>query len=292
MKVGIVASDQEEWHVQRLLGELRRREAEAYILPATRFLSRVASQPKISVRGWPIDDYDAIIVRKIPGSTAERVFYRMDVLHRFEDMGIYVINPAEAIERAVDKFYTSALLEKTGINTPKTVVTERFNEAMEAFHELGMDVVVKPLFGSLGMGMARISDEDTAYRVFKALDMVQGVYYLQEFIPHSNEDIRAFVIDDIVVASMLRTSPSWKTNISAGGSAKPYKLQNEKEQISIKATKTIGLEYSGVDLLVSEYDGETYVIELNSTPGWRGLQTVTEKDITSLIVDYIEKKVN
>ena len=292
MKVGIVASDQEEWHVQRLLGELRRREAEAYILPATRFLSRVASQPKISVRGWPIDDYDAIIVRKIPGSTAERVFYRMDVLHRFEDMGIYVINPAEAIEKAVDKFYTSALLEKTGINTPKTVVTERFNEAMEAFHELGMDVVVKPLFGSLGMGMARISDEDTAYRVFKALDMVQGVFYLQEFIPHSNEDIRAFVIDDIVVASMLRTSPSWKTNISAGGSAKPYRLQNEMEQISKKATKTIGLEYSGVDLLVSENDGETYVIELNSTPGWRGLQTVTEKDITSLIVDYIEKKVN
>ncbi|MGD2200806.1 MAG: RimK family alpha-L-glutamate ligase [Candidatus Bathyarchaeota archaeon] len=291
MKVGIIASDREEWHVQRLLEELHCRDSEAYVLPATMFLARVISEPRVSVRGYPIDDYDAIIVRKVPGGTAERVFYRMDVLHRLEDLGVYVINPAESIERAVDKYYTSALLEDAGIRTPRTVVTERFNEAMRAFRELGGDVVVKPLFGSLGMGMTRISEEDVAYRVFRALEMTQGVYYLQEFIHHGNRDIRAFVVGGEVVASMRRTASTWKTNLSAGGSAEPYQLEERLKDISIRATKAIGLEYSGVDILLSEEDGEAYVIELNSTPGWQGLQTVTDEKISSLIVNHIQDEI-
>ena len=290
LKVGIVASDRREWHVQRLMEELVGRGAEAYMLPATRFLSRVGTEPRLSVKGYPIDGYDAMIVRKVPGGTAERVFYRMDVLHRLEDMGVYVINSADAIEVAVDKFYTSSRLEDAGISTPRTVVTERFDEAVKAFEELGGDVVVKPLFGSLGMGMTRLSDPDTAYRVFRALEMTQGVYYLQEFIPHAREDIRAFVIGGEVVASMLRRGEDWKTNISAGGSAEPYKIEDELAEMSIKATEAIGLEYSGVDLLRSEDDGRVYVIELNSTPGWQGLQTVTEENIAGLIVDRIQSK--
>ena len=290
MKVGVVASDRREWHVQQLMGELTERGVESYVFPATRFLSRVGSEDRVSVRGYPIDDYDAVIVRKVPGGTAERVFYRMDVLHRLEDLGVYVINPAESIERAVDKYYTSTLLEDAGIRTPRTVVTERFDEATRAFEELGGDVVLKPLFGSLGMGMTRISDPDVAYRVFRALDLTQGVYYLQEFIPHGNRDIRAFVVGGEVVASMLRTSEDWKTNISAGGSAEPYDLEKELQELSLRATETLGLDYSGVDILRSEVDGEAYVVELNSTPGWQGLQTVTDKNIAGAIVDFILAK--
>ena len=291
MKIGIVASDRQEWHVQRLLGELERRGIEAYLLPATRFKSGVGLETKVSVRGYPLDDYDAVIVRRVPGGTAERVFYRMDVLHRLEDLGVYVINPADAIEVAVDKYYTSARLEDAGILTPRTVVTEGFTEAMRAFEELGGDVVVKPLFGSLGMGMTRIGDPDVAYRVFRALEMAQSVYYLQEFIPHGGEDIRAFVVGGEVVASMLRKAESWKTNISAGGTAEHMELDEELTEVSIRATEAIGLEYSGVDLLRSERDGEAYVIELNSTPGWQGLQTVTEKDVASLLVNYVLSKI-
>jgi len=291
LKIGIVASDRQEWHVQRLLGELERRGIEAYLLPATRFKSGVGLETKVSVRGYPLDDYDAVIVRRVPGGTAERVFYRMDVLHRLEDLGVYVINPADAIEVAVDKYYTSARLEDAGILTPRTVVTEGFTEAMKAFEELGGDVVVKPLFGSLGMGMTRIGDPDVAYRVFRALEMAQSVYYLQEFIPHGGEDIRAFVVGGEVVASMLRRAEGWKTNISAGGKAEPYELDDDLTEVSIKATEAIGLKYSGVDLLRSEKDGKSYVIELNSTPGWQGLQAVTEKDVTSLLVDYILSKI-
>jgi len=291
LKVGIVASDTKEWHVDRLTSELRARGAEAYVLPATRFRSGVGLEPKLSVRGYSIDDYDAVIVRKVPGGTAERVFYRMDVLHRLEDIGVYVLNPSDAIEIAVDKFYTSARLEAAGIKTPRTVVTERFNEAMKAYEELGGDVVVKPLFGSLGMGMSRISDRDVAYRIFRALEMTQGVYYIQEYIPHGNKDIRAFVIGGEVVASMLRTADDWKTNISAGGTAEPIALEEELIDLSVEASEAIGLEYSGVDIMRSEVDGEAYVIELNSTPGWQGLQTVTDQDITALIVDFLQSKI-
>ncbi len=96
MKVGIIASDRKEWHVQRLSAALESKGAESHMLPATRFHSRIATQPKVSVRGYPIDDYDAVIVRKVPGGTPEQVFYRMDVLHRLEDMGVRVINPAKS----------------------------------------------------------------------------------------------------------------------------------------------------------------------------------------------------
>ncbi|KON30294.1 hypothetical protein AC482_04175, partial [miscellaneous Crenarchaeota group-15 archaeon DG-45] len=279
MKVGIIASDRGEWHVQQLQGELARRGVEAYVLPPTRFLSRIEARPRVSVRGYGLDDYDAVVVRKVPGGAPEQVFYRMDVLHRLEDLGIYVINPAESIERAVDKYYTSTLMEDAGIRTPRTVVTETFSEAMEAFDELGGDVVVKPLFGSLGMGMARVSDRDVAYRVFRALEMTGGVYYLQEFIPHGNRDIRAFVVGGRVVASMLRVAEGWKTNISGGARAEPYGLEEELAELSVKASEAVGLEYAGVDLLRSDRDGGFYVVELNSTPGWQGLQAVTEARI-------------
>jgi RimK family alpha-L-glutamate ligase len=291
LKVGIVASEREEWHVQRLLESLKRRGAEAYVFPVTRLLARVGAKHRVSVKGYTIDDFDAVIVRKVPGGSAEQVFYRMDVLHRLEEMGVHVMNSPDGIERSVDKYYTSALLEGAGIPTPKTVVTEKFDEAMEAFSNMGGDVVVKPLFGSLGFGMTRINDEDIAYRVFRTLEMIGGVYYIQKYIPHRNEDIRAFVIGGRVVASMLRKADRWKTNIAGGGEAKPYRLEEKLAEVSVRAAEAVGLEYTGVDILKSEGGYDFYVVELNSTPGWEGLQTVTEKSISDQVVDHLLSKI-
>ena len=289
MKVGIIGSDRKEWHISRLLKGLEKRGVEAYLLPVTKLLARIGGTPQISVRGYGVDDYDAVIVRRVPGGTAEQVFYRMDALRRIEDMGVTVINPARSIEKAVDKYYTSALLEDAGINTPRTMVTESFSEAMRAFKELGGDVVVKPLFGSLGMGITRVSNEDVAYRVFRALEMTKSVYYLQEFIPHGGRDIRVFIIGDRVVASMQRVSDDWKTNISSGGKAAKYTPSDEAVEMSLKASEKLGLMYTGVDII--ETDEEAYVIELNSTPGWEGLQSVTELDITEALLDHVMTKI-
>jgi RimK family alpha-L-glutamate ligase len=285
LKIGIVGSDREEWHIKRLLKKLKKQGAEAYLLPITRFKANITTKPHVSVRGHPIDDYDALIVRRVPGGTAEQVFYRMDTLHRLEEAGVMVVNPSRSIEKAVDKFYTSALLDEAGIKTPRTIVTESFSEAMKCFDELGGDIVVKPLFGSLGMGITRISSGDIAYRVFRALEMTKSVYYIQEFIPHGGEDIRVFIIGDEVVASMKRVSENWKTNISIGGKAQPFEPSEEIKNIALKASRKLGLEYTGVDVMVSGDD--TYVVELNSTPGWEGLQSVTETNITSRLVEYV-----
>lgn len=287
MKIGILGNDGKEWHIQRLLGELRSRGAEAYVFPATRLVSRIGAEPKVAVKGYMIEDYDALIVRRMPGGTAERVFYRMDAVHMLEEYGVYVINPALSIEKSVNKYYTSALLEKAGIMSPRTVVTESFTESMRAFEELGGDVVVKPLFGSLGAGITRLTDGDIAYRVFRALESTQSVFYIQEYIPHGNEDIRAFVIGDEVVASMKRVGAGWKTNISSGAAPEPYEASDEEVETSLKAAETLGLEYTGVDLMRSDIDGTLYTLEVNSTPGWEGLQKVTNVDIAERLVEYV-----
>ena len=114
----------------------------------------------------------------------------VDALHRLENVRVRIVNSPTVIERTVDKYYTSTLLEDAGLPTPRTIVTERFDEAMAAYHELGGDIVVKPIFGSEGRGIVRVSDPDTAYRVFRALELGRYVYYLQEFVPHGREDIR------------------------------------------------------------------------------------------------------
>ena len=288
MKVGIIGSDRKEWHISRLLKGFENRGVESHLLPVTKLIARIGGTPRISVRGFGVDEYDTVIVRRVPGGTAEQVFYRMDALRRIEDMGVKVINPARSIEKAGDKYYTSALLEEEGINPPRTIVTESFSEAMKAFKELGEDVVVKPLFGSLGMGITRISNEDVAYRVFRALEMTKSVYYIQEFIPHGGKDIRVLIIGDQVVASMQRVSDDWKTNISSGGKAAPYPPSDEAIEMSQKASKKLGLMYTGVDII--ETEDEAYVIELNSTPGWEGLQSVTELDITEALIDHVMTK--
>ncbi len=209
----------------------------------------------------------------------------MDILHRLEETGIRIINPARSIEKAVDKFYTSALLEEAGIKTPRTIVTEKYSDAIEAFKELGGDIVLKPLFGSLGKGMTRITCEDIAYRIFRTLERIDSVYYVQEFIPNNGEDIRVFTIGDRVVASMKRISDNWKTNISTGGKPEIHYPSKKVQEISIRASELLGLDYSGVDLII--HDSDVYVIELNSTPGWKGLQSVTDTDITNEIVNYV-----
>ena len=97
MKIGIIGADRDEWHIKRLLTALGKKGAETYLLPVTRFQANIGVTPKLSIRGYSIDDYDAVIVRRVPGGTAEQVFYRMDALHRLEEIGVKVFNPSRSI---------------------------------------------------------------------------------------------------------------------------------------------------------------------------------------------------
>ena len=121
-----------------------------------------------------------MIVRGIPRGSLEQVIFRVDALHALVERGVTCVNGPRAIERTVDKFLASALLARAGVPTPRTIACERPEDALEAFEELGGDVIVKPLFGSMGAGMTRVDDADVAYRVFHALALERAVYYLQE----------------------------------------------------------------------------------------------------------------
>jgi len=249
-------------------------------------VARVKYKPDASVGETNVlRDLSALITRPIGRGSLEEIIFRMDLLHRLERLGLLVINPPLSIERSVDKYYALALLEEHGLPVPLTAVTESYEEALKCFHELGGDVVVKPLFGSRGVGSTRISDPDVAARVFRTVSFYHGVLYLQEFIPHGVSDIRAFVVGDRVIASMNRIAETWKTNVSLGAKPVSTNLDEELENLAVKAAEVIGCKVTGVDVL--EGPKGPVVIELNSQPGWRGLQSVTETNIADEIIGYV-----
>jgi RimK family alpha-L-glutamate ligase len=288
MKIAVL-STRSGWHTDELQREIAARGHEAFLLPYESLVARLgahaADAPKLGAAAPDLFDCDAVIARIIPNGSLEQIIYRVDVLHWLEDAGVLVVNPARAIERTVDKFYTSALLERAGLATPQTVVCERVEDAAAAFRIM-RDVIVKPLFGSMGLGMVRVSDEETAWRVFRALEAIRGVYYLQRAIPHEGRDIRAFVIGDRVVAAIERRAPGWRTNISRGGEATPAVLPAAWTDMALRAARVVGATYAGVDLLPAQ-DGTVYVLEVNGIPGWRGLQEATSVNVAGALIDHV-----
>jgi len=287
MDVAILSAGQ-GWHTARLERALCARGHRARVLPIDGLRARIGTAPRLAAGGVPLDGVDAVIVRIIPRGSLEQIIFRMDALHCLVRAGTVVLNPPAAIERTVDKYYTSSLLEEAGIPTPRTVVAERMEEALAAFRELG-DVVVKPLFGSNGKGMVRVSDEEIAYRVFRALELERAIYYIQQALPHDGRDIRAFVVGDRVVAAMWRRADHWCTNLARGGRAEPATLPPAWEELSLRAARAVGAEIAGVDLLPTA-SGEVYVLEVNGIPGWRGLQQTTPIDIGQEIVAHLERR--
>ncbi|NPV76285.1 MAG: RimK family alpha-L-glutamate ligase [Anaerolineae bacterium] len=283
-KVGILSS-QRGWHAIALEESLLRHGVQPLFFSITDLAAWIGGKSHVEVHGERLEDCQALLVRTIPLGSLEQIIFRMDALHRLENLGILIINSPTSIERTVDKFYTDFLLRDAGIATPRTMVTEDFEQALAAFREMG-DVIVKPLFGSEGKGMRRVSDEDTAYRIFRSLELDRYIFYLQEYIPHGMEDLRAFVVGDQVVAAMRRKGNGWKTNYAQGAQVEPVELDASLKELSVRAARLVGADYAGVDLLPAE-DGRVYVLEVNSIPGWRGLRKTVSFDIADVIVSYM-----
>ncbi len=286
MKIGILGR-RGGWHVVSLQKALARRGVEAPSFPVTRLTARLAARPwLVSDAETPLEALDVLLVRTIPWGSLEQIIFRVDALHRLENAGVRVVNSPTAIERTVDKYYTSSLLEDAGLPTPRTIVTEQFEVALEAYHELGGDVIVKPLFGSEGQGMTRVSDPDSAYRVFRALQLGRYVYYLQAFVPHRCQDIRIFVVGDQVVGAMRRRGDSWKTNVAQGAKGEPFEPDAALREMGLRAAQVVGADYAGVDILPIKGGGYT-VIEVNGIPGWRGLKAATGINAAEHVADYV-----
>ena len=166
-----------------------------------------ADGPRFHARGLDLNTVDAVIVRTMPPASLEQVVFRMDLLGRLEALGKPVVNPARAIEAAVDKYLASAKLAAAGLTTPRTVVCQTADAALAAFDELGGDVVVKPLFGAEGRGITRLQDAALAQRAFGLLVSLGAVLYLQPFIAHDGYDLRVLVVGDDAWAMRQNESP-------------------------------------------------------------------------------------
>ena len=284
----VVLAARTGWHTHELERAAAERGHQLTVLPYEGLVARIGPAPGLRSRNTELDSADVVLARIIPSGSLEQIIFRVDALHRLEDRGTRVVNSPRAIERTVDKFWTSTLLEQCGIPTPETVVCDDPEEAVAAYRTLG-DVIVKPLFGSMGLGMVRVSDEEMAFRVFRTIEQIRGVYYLQRTVDHDGTDIRAFVLGGRVIAAIERRAAGWRTNLARGGTARSLALSEQLSALAVRAAAAVGADYAGVDLLTGR-DGTTYVLEVNGIPGWRGLQEATGLDIAGRLVDHLARQ--
>jgi RimK family alpha-L-glutamate ligase len=289
VKVGILTRNQDAWCSSRLLRAFRKRQADPVAISFSDLAARICMTPQVSARELDlIGDLSALLVRPIGRGSLDEVIFQMDMLHKLLRTGLPVINQPPAIEKAVDKYYALTILNEKGIPVPRTVITESISEALRAFRAFGGEAVVKPVFGSRGIGAARISNADVAERVFRTLRFYRHVIYVQEFVPHGKRDIRMFVIGGRVVAAMYRVSKSWKTNVSQGAVPVKADLISETEHLALESASAIGCEIAGVDIM--EGNSGLLVNEVNSQPGWKGLQRTTKVDIADQIAEFVLSK--
>lgn len=233
-----------------------------------------------------------VFVRGVPGGSLEQVIFRLDILHALVSLGIVVYNTPRAIERTVDKAMTTLLLKQAGIPTPDTWVCESAEKAMTVCARefaKGRSLVFKPVFGSQGEGV-RLITCDTG---LVTDERFAGLYYLQSFVDKGNNDwydIRVLVVDGKARAAMRRCGVTWITNRAQGAKCEPLALDAALSKIAEAAAAAIGIDYAGVDL-IPDANGQLQVLEVNGVPAWWGLQSVTDFNIASCLVDHFVRRI-
>ncbi|XRP96498.1 tetrahydromethanopterin:alpha-L-glutamate ligase [Methanocaldococcus sp. 16A] len=285
MKLGIITIDRDEV-INDLIKSCKKFGVDYKIINPTKIITGFNLDFKLKYYKSFLNELDCCFVRNLGWDS----FFRFDVL-KYLNQYVTVINPPEAIDIASNKFLTSIFLELNNLPQPKTVVTESINEAIVWIDSFG-EAVLKPIFGCGGEGIIRIKKESPISTKLNTLNEFKERYktfYIQEFIkPLDNEhkDIRAFVIDDEVVAAMYRIGgENWKNNVSQGGRVEECEITDEIEKLALKAKNAIGLFYAGVDLIESE-DG-LKILEVNSTPSWIGLSKVSKVNIADKLLEKI-----
>lgn len=278
----IVTPKPSDLEVKILASELNKRGFEVrYFVPAS-----VEVKVNIDDFGKQFEDIEnnKALVRGFGADATQKIFFRLDLMAAIELYGLRLINSRRALEIASDKFLTSVFLERHGVPTPKTIICEDPEVALEAFETLGRDAVLKPLFGSKGVGITRLNDKNFAENVLNTLHKLNEVFYLQEFVEHHNRDIRILVLGNKAIAGMYRKSDNWKTNIHAGAHSEAIELNGELKNLAIKAANVTETEIAGVDIVESEKGYQ--VLEVNSIPGFTALQKVTNVNLAEEIISY------
>ena len=230
----------------------------------------------------------AVFVRGIAGGSLQQITTRLNILQMLKIQGVIVYNDARAIERTVDKAMTSFLLHYAGIATPKTWVCE----SRQLAHTLintnkneNFKMLIKPMFGSQGQGVRLIEGA----LPLPGDQFVDGVFYLQQFIA-AKHDYRVFIINNKIIAAMRRTGKGWLHNVSQGAQCESID-DADVGNIALQAALILDIAYCGVDV-IRDNSGKLLVLEVNSIPAWRGLQSVTNIDIAQALADNVIEKIS
>ncbi len=289
MRIAIF-TDQPDWHTRRLKTACRARGI-AVEVASLRQCAFVLGDggAGVEVPGFGGALPDAVLVRTIAAGTFEQVTLRLGILHALEALGVPVINDARAIERCVDKSMTSFLLHAAGVPTPPTLATEDEAAALRWLDRAHGERVQKPLFGSQGRGLVRFGAGEAP----PPPEAYAGVRYIQKFVGRRRDwrDFRVMVVGGHPVAAMLRHGRSWITNVRRGARCESVALSDRLAAPSLAAAAAVGADYAGVDLIEDEHGG-LFVLEVNSMPAWKGLQSVASRDIAGAIVEHVLTRID
>lgn len=288
-QVGIVISNPAATRNYEIHDALRQLGVSPYIIPIWQIIKKISnSRSTTKYLNLNLFDLDLIFVLGYYTFSVSQLMHRNSILKELEDAGVRIINSTYALDLTKNKAEMLQKLRENNIRIPETYVTESIEEAYKISKNL-IPFVLKPIYGYGGKGVRLVTESDRDY----LLDLLKhesyiygnGPLILQQYIK-SNFDIRAFVLGGNLIASMKRISPQddFRTNIHVGGT--PQKNNIDLEGIPEKVAKIAKIDFGGIDLIPAE-DGTLYTLEVNSTPGWRGLQTVTDFSISARIANWI-----
>jgi len=288
MRIAILSRNPSLYSTKRLVAAAQQRGHEAVVLDTLRcYMDISADKPSIHYKGEVLEHFDAVI----PRIGASITFYGCAVLRQFEMAGVYPLNESVAITRARDKLRSLQLLSRKGVGMPRTGFAHRPDDIMDMLKMVGgAPVVIKLLEGTQGIGVVLAETDKAAESVMQAFLGLKANILVQEFIKEAGgADIRCLVIGDKVVAAMMRQAPEgeFRSNLHRGGTASIVKLSADERRTAIKAAQTIGLNTAGVDILRSARG--PVVMEVNSSPGLKGIETATGKDVAGMMIEHLEK---
>ena len=290
LRIAVLASDPELYSNRRLLEAGEERGHRMEWLNVKQCYMRLDPQnPEMHYRGGNVlERIDAVIPRIRPSVT----FYGCAITRQFESMGIRVLNAAEPIKRSRDKLLASQLFVRHGLSMPVTGFASSPLDTKDLIKMVGgAPLILKLLEGAQGRGVVLAETQKAAESVINAMKSLNANLLVQEFIKEAGgKDLRCFVIGNKVVSAIERTAAvgDFRSNIHQGGSAQAVRIRPEERKLAVAATRALGLDVAGVDIIRSERG--PLLLEVNSSPGLEGIETATGKDLAGQMIQEVERK--
>jgi ribosomal protein S6--L-glutamate ligase len=287
MRIVILSKGPGNYSTKRLVEEATKRGHEVRVVNYAKcYVTVENNNPVVRYQGEVLRDIDVVI----PRIAASLTKYGSSIVRQFEMQGVFTTTSSIALVRSRDKLRSMQLLGRAGVGIPKTVFARETADVDDVIEQAGgAPLIIKVARGTHGNGVVLAETRKAAQAVMQAF-YVEGVNFLvQEFIKESaGTDIRAFVVNGKVVASMKRQSldDDFRSNLHQGGEGKVVKLTDEERKTAQKAAKAMGLPICGVDMMRS--DRGPLVLEVNSSPGF-GIEHVTNRNVAEKIIEYIEQ---